>query len=929
MTINLLCEEWIMPTGANKTTSGVCEIRHSKTKCFSKKSKNSSIFENIELDFSLPSSTFSSTLAKYLANQTPERRNNSSNLCKLEWPIEMLNSGIIMYDTPGFNDCPELTDVVTEHMKKCLVFLVVINCGLTESLLKSLNQLKKLRATGKTLFCVVTHIDDKTVDQRDNALDKVKSEILAHFPEFNTNNCVMLNPDKALSILKTYEVYEINHFKFLQIFIPFLSQIFTLKITELTSQIRSILERFHQFVRICYNFCDEEFRKSYEIKTEIEDRRSDFKQAKARLEVKINTIAENYNVNAVAEIVRKFLSPDFKRQFMEVAESTVLPDDIMMAVNWDAEANKMVGKSMGEEYGFYSFIGPMKYKQKIIDEYELSFLSAVKLFFTKKYATSIVETDAFKVYLQVQMVEWINQQMTVLLSNMAEEATEMIYETCSDDLRIVNNTIQRRYQLLTQQTVHDPNTKKRYSSILTPMITNHEKKISGDIKVLIGTYTFGLALLGELIYDLIKGYTVKEIRSAPHKFNREAAERLYQRISDKLNNENETEKLLDKLSEGRSEVFGDILANVERAFIDIEQLSQMQRDCENTDEWQRVCDQYLSACNLLQLKMHNFQARNLLQWSLKANQLEIGDHSVVHKSTFDDSVMKYGSFKPQQSDALISRVSIRSLHYEFDILHVCGETNVNRLINNDNLLYCYGAYMSKNIVHIVTERYTETLEDFLCSNTRLETQSILLMSLQLTEAVDYVLQKIENKEMYDSFVLNTNSVMVTTTSQIKLNVVANKDDFLYRPPEDLFPRYVKTTPDASDSRPFPSIYSLGLIYYRLCYRKPEEIDYFKSGRWLLPPQETPQPDTVTIVEFDHYKIFVETFHEDQHFQFRTPVIDHDSTTVSVALKNLIESCYSVNFIERPALNEPLAVLKCLLVRIFLRRFSQRERLRFS
>ncbi|CAF4005534.1 unnamed protein product [Rotaria sp. Silwood1] len=610
--INLLCDESIMPTGAIKTTSGVCEIRYSTAKRFSKKLKNSSVFENIELDFRLPSTTFSSALAKYLANQTPERQDCSSVSWKLEWPVDILNSGIIIYDTPGFNDCPELTNVVTEHMKKCLVFLVVINCGLTDSLLKSLDQLKKLRASGKTLFCVITHLDDKTMDHQNKALADVKNEMLDLFPEFNIKNCVMLNPEKALYILKTYKVYEINHFKFLQIFVPFLSQIFTLKIAELINQIRSMLERFNQFIQICYNFCDESFRKSYKAKMEIEDRRLDFKEAKKRLEAKINVTAEDFNVNAVTEIISKFLDADFKRQLMEVAESTILPDDVMTAVNWNAEEKKMFAEPKEKEYGFHGFLGRFQYKQKIIDEYELSFLSAIKVFFNRNYATSIGTTDAYKVYLQVQLIKWIDQQMTMLLSKMAEQTMEIVYQNCSNDLKIVNNAIQRRYRLLTQKNAHDPNTKERYRSILTPMITNHKKQFSCDIKVIVGIYTFGLALIGEQIHDLIKGYTVKQIRSAPHKFNREVAERLYQRISDKLKNQNERKKLLDKLGKDPSAFLGDILAHFERVFVDIEQLSRMQQACENTEEWQRVCAKYLNQCKLLQSQIHNFEARNLL-----------------------------------------------------------------------------------------------------------------------------------------------------------------------------------------------------------------------------------------------------------------------------------------------------------------------------
>ena len=904
----------LLPTGPIKTTSGIYEIHHSTEKRFFKKCNNSSEFEKIELDFSSRSKTFCVALEEFVANQTSQRQEYSSSLFKLEWPIEILQSGIAIYDTPGFNDCPELTDIVIEHMKKCLVFLIVINCGVTDSLQKSLDQLKKLRATGKTLFCVVTHIEDKTVDEQKKSLNDVKTQILKLFPEFNRDNCVMLNPAKALLILKTYQVYEMNHFKFLQVFIPFLSQIFTLKIAEQTNQICSMMERFNQFVKVCCNFCDEEFRKTYVAKLETENRKSNFKEARERLKIKINTLTTDFNVNAVSSIITKFLDKDFKRQFMETAEYTAFPEDIMTAVNWDVEERKLSCPSEGEEYGFDGFLARTKYKFKLIDEYELSFRSAVKLAFNANYVTSIVTTDVLKVYLQMRLVEWVENQMTISLSQIAKQTINIIYQVCSDDLRIVNNAIQHRYQLLARRTMHDLIVNDKYNLILTPMLTNHKKKFSGDVKASIAMGTLGIVLLGEKMHEWIKDYTVEEIRKNPKKFNREVAERVYERISDKMKNEDEQKELLNKLGKGHSLFFGDILSQIERALTDIEQLSQIQEVYENNEEWQRICRDYLDRSNLLLLDIHNFQARNFLQWSLKANQVNVDEHSAVLRSIFDGSIMKYGSLKKQENDEPPQPVSIRSLHHKFDILRVCEEINTSRLINSDNLLYCYGAFLSQNIVHVLTETYNETLEDFLHSNKKLEARNILQMSLQLTEAVDFVLQKIENGEMYDSFVLNTNSVMVTTNLNIKLNIVANKVDFLYQAPEELFPQYMQFNPDKDISRLFSSIYSLGLIYYRLCHRKPEQIFYFKSGKWLLSLQEE-RESIIPAVEFDYYMNFVKTHHEDQHFQFCTPIIDHDSNNANTVFYDLIQCCCSTNFTERPALNVPLSVIRCLLVRV--------------
>ena len=51
-----------------------------------------------------------------------------------------------------------------------------------------------------------------------------------------------------------------------------------------------------------------------------------------------------------------------------------------------------------------------------------------------------------------------------------------------------------------------------------------------------------------------------------------------------------------------------------------------------------------------------------------------------------------------------------------------------------------------------------------------------------------------------------------------------------------------------------------------------------------------------------------------HFQFRTPILIMVRSILIVILYDLIQCCCSTNSTERPALNEPLSVLKGLLPR---------------
>ncbi|CAF0851072.1 unnamed protein product [Adineta steineri] len=289
----------------------------------------------------------------------------------------------------------------------------------------------------------------------------------------------------------------------------------------------------------------------------------------------------------------------------------------MAAVDWNAKETRTCTNSNESEYVFFSFIQQRTRRYEIIDEYELSFLSALKSIFNKD-VKSIDSTDAFKVYLQYQLIIWIDQQMTTLLSKMAEQTMEDAYYICRDDLRIANNAIQRRYQQLTSTAIYDSRTKERYSSVIIPIITNHKKIFSGEIKALLGVSTVALVILVEWISDWFKGYTEEQIGSNPQKFNREVAERLYQRISDKLTDKNEEKKFVDNLTKNPLISLGNIVADFERAFVDIGQLSQLPETRENVVEWKK--------------------ARNLSLQSLKIEQLKIEEQIPIYRSSFDGSV---------------------------------------------------------------------------------------------------------------------------------------------------------------------------------------------------------------------------------------------------------------------------------------------------
>jgi hypothetical protein len=110
--------------------------------------------------------------------------------------------------------------------------------------------------------------------------------------------------------------------------------------------------------------------------------------------------------------------------------------------------------------------------------------------------------------------------------------------------------------------------------------------------------------------------------------------------------------------------------------------------------------------------------------------------------------------------------------------------------------------------------------------------------MQLADAIHFLLQSTAFIEMCSTITLNTNSVLIINNDQIKLNIVANKRDFLYQTPEDLFPDFFQKSSDQETVKIQHVVYSLGLIFYRLYHRKPEQIELFNAGRWLIPNEQS-------------------------------------------------------------------------------------------
>jgi hypothetical protein len=523
-----------MPVDTIKTTSGICEIRYSSTKCFSIAPGNGKQFQKVDLDFN-STVLFSSALKNYVANQTTARNDICHVKCRLEWPIELLKSGLVLFDSPGSNDTDILTTLVMNNLKKYFVFICVIQRGITDSLRNLLTQLKINGLTGESIFCIVTHLNDKSQEEQQKAIENVKKEMKILFENFNGEHCVMLNPKQSLYALKKYEVYHITHFNFLKVFIPFISNILSLKLSTMTDIVRSMLQRLNmKVIKLAYDLSDVEFAKAVKNCSELKERQRQFQTGKERLETKTRPIAEKFNVDAIETIVIRFHENGFRQRFMKTAHDIILPTDVKDVIEWSDLQKTISNEENTTEYGYLEFFGRVRNRRKLTDEYELSLLSAICLNYKENAKEAISEVDFYKIYIQLQLIDWIDNSFTMILQEKAEAAMEEVWKKCSEDLQLFDTAIKNSYQFLLRENANDPSVKQKYHSILEPIITNHVKIFSGRKKAVLVTFTLGIALAAESIYDRVKGYTLNGIQKDSHNFITAVAERLYERISNKL-----------------------------------------------------------------------------------------------------------------------------------------------------------------------------------------------------------------------------------------------------------------------------------------------------------------------------------------------------------------------------------------------------------
>jgi serine/threonine protein kinase len=236
-------------------------------------------------------------------------------------------------------------------------------------------------------------------------------------------------------------------------------------------------------------------------------------------------------------------------------------------------------------------------------------------------------------------------------------------------------------------------------------------------------------------------------------------------------------------------------------------------------------------------------------------------------------------------------VHIRQLTDEFNVLDIHNECETLSITNNyQHILHCYGVYTENSKIFVVTEPIYLKLETFLSDTTGvlLTTEERIQLALELAQCIQYL-----HREKVFFSCIHPKSIMITADQHIKLNVVGEKDDFLYISPERLLRR--------RDITPFyDNIYAFGLVLYRLFHTDANDIELFRSGKWLLPLVEN--IDTIDVSK-TYYIDYVYRNHSSMKFQ-----MPKMNPTVNETIKELIRACCSVDVQQRPDINVIITIL---------------------
>jgi hypothetical protein len=903
----MILEQDLMRISAIKTTFTVCEIRYSKTNKYSIAETDTSEF--IERPYPSSASDAITTSDRFQLDYVRER---------YECPIDLLEGGIIIADSPGLNENDTLTKLVQAYMADCLVFICVINRGITDSLQNMLNELKVAgRTSAKSIFFVVTNLDDKELIDQQQALNQIHSELGKLYEDYDPiHNCCMVNPNKAFKTYTKYHFYEQAHYEFLEKFIPFLSNALKMKLQYLFVDLYDIYERLDEAIHVKHNQSIMESHKCNEIAERIRMKKQKFDEAKDRIKAKTKSISNSFE----KDVIKKMLETCDNRQFKDELEQ----DAIQLKLPSQDRLELMIGNlEFRKKDNEWRIQLTDSEAQKVFKRYALSLRAINTLLHKKKSDLNTFQADEYpvsavelcKIFCQNQLSQLIQKKMASVLDEETKNVTLKIWKICQDDLQAIDDDIMNDYQQLTDTRTGRSSTlriQRRHKILLERMTDGgHTLDYFTRMKLWIVTHTLEMPLYMEALVDWFKGLTYKEMTENENSFKLKVTQHFHQRIVGKLkkqkdNLEKEFEKILkDRTSDAfassasnRSTEYNEtmesdtivnsVLNIFEQVYTEIQQLAQTIETKADAQKWEQICITYMNKLKPMKHLLENFRAVHLLVWLLKSNQI-ICDINTSQLSSYDDCIIYNGQLIVDVVSSI--PVQIRQLTNEFSVLDIHSECERLTVTNNyQHILYCYGVYHEDSKLFIVTEPIHQTLETFLSDpmGASLPIDERIQLALELAQCIQYL-----HREKVICSCIHPNSILITSDQHIKLNIIGVKDDFLYFSPERLLRR--------RDIPPFyDDIYAFGLVLYRLFHTDSNEIELFRSGKWLLPTMDN--IDTIDVSK----TFYIDYVYQNQSsMKFPMPKIN---PTINDTIKKLIRACCYIDVEKRPDINVIIAIL---------------------
>lgn len=221
--INAIVQKQILPTDVLRTADTIIELQHNENASFSileHHEDSNIVYPSVEFDrFSeKPSDALKHILSHDAHNWTFSR-------CRIDYPLPLLASGIVIHDSLGGKDTTELTQVVVRNLKICHAFVYVLNRGLTSASEQILQKLIDLQCEPSSMFFAVTHLEDCTVEEKATTIDRLREDLKKIDRRFHKCHIVIIDPRRALEVFIKYNLYTLDYSEFMSHLSAFLGQV--------------------------------------------------------------------------------------------------------------------------------------------------------------------------------------------------------------------------------------------------------------------------------------------------------------------------------------------------------------------------------------------------------------------------------------------------------------------------------------------------------------------------------------------------------------------------------------------------------------------------------------------------------------------------------------------------------------------------------